>query len=334
MVFPTFPTFPLLLGPTPLQELPRFSAWLDAGIAVWIKRDDLTPYALGGNKLRKLTYLVADALDKGATDLVTTGAAQSNHCRQTAAAAARAGLGCHLVLRGRPEDRPGGNVLLDHLFGATLYWAGAEDTTAAMAALVAGLEAAGRRPYAIPLGGSTPLGAVGYAFAWLELAEQARAAGVTFADVVFATSSGGTQAGLAVGAAATGFTGRLHGISVDRSAAVLETITGPLTAATAALLGREKAHSVVIHDAYLGAGYGVMAAAEREAILALARCEGILADPVYTGRALAGLIDLARRGELRSPVLFWHTGGAPALFAYERELLEGAFPSNVPTLGP
>lgn len=321
--FPAFPTFPLLLGPTPLHPLLRFSAWLDAGIEVWIKRDDLTPLALGGNKLRKLSYLVADALARGATDLVTTGAAQSNHCRQTAAAAARAGLGCHLVLRGRPDDRPGGNVLLDRLLGATLYWAGAQDTTTVMAAVAAELEAAGRRPYVIPLGGSTPLGAVGYAFAWLELAEQARAAGVAFAEVVFATSSGGTQAGLAVGAAAGHFTGRLHGISVDRTAAVLETITGPLTAATAALLGRgEEAHPVVIHDAYLGAGYGMMGAAEREAILALARNEGIFTDPVYTGRALAGLIDLARRGELGSPVLFWHTGGAPALFAYERELLE------------
>jgi D-cysteine desulfhydrase family pyridoxal phosphate-dependent enzyme len=300
--------------------LPRFSAWLGAGITVWIKRDDLTPFALGGNKLRKLAYLVADALNKGATDLVTTGAAQSNHCRQTAAAAARAGLGCHLVLRGRPDDRPGGNVLLDRLFGATLHWADADDPTARMAAVVAGLEAAGRQPYTIPLGGSTPLGAVGYAFAWLELVEQARAAGVAFADVVFATSSGGTQAGLAVGAAATGFGGRLHGISVDRSAPALETVTEPLTTATAALLGRQEAHPVLIHDAYLGAGYGVMGAAEREAILALARSEGILTDPVYTGRALAGLMDLARRGELRSPVLFWHTGGAPALFAYEREL--------------
>lgn len=320
-LFPAFPTFPLLLGPTPLHPLPRFSAWLGAGVEVWIKRDDLTPFGLGGNKLRKLTYLVADALAKGATDLVTTGAAQSNHCRQTAAAAARAGLGCHLVLRGRPDERPGGNVLLDRLFGATLHWAGSADTTATLAAVVAGLEADGRRPYVIPLGGSTPLGAVGYAFAWLELAAQAREVGVEFAEVLFATSSGGTQAGLAVGAAATGFGGRIHGISVDHKAAALTAVVAPLTTATAQLLGRHQAHPVIVHDAYLGGGYGVMGSAEREAILALARCEGILTDPVYTGRGLAGLIDLARRGELRHPVLFWHTGGAPALFAYERELL-------------
>lgn len=314
------PSFPLLLTPTPLHPLPRFSAWLDAGVEVWTKRDDLTPLALGGNKLRKLAYLVADALGQGATDLVTTGAAQSNHCRQTAAAAACAGLGCHLVLRGQPTDRPGGNVLLDRLLGAELHWAGSPDTSLAMDKALAALAAAGHKPYAIPLGGSTPVGAAGYAYAWLEMMAQAREIGAEFDAVVFATSSGGTQAGLAVGAGATTWRGFIHGISVDHKIPDLLARTADLTAATADLLEVAYPHEVVAHDDYLGAGYGTVGEPERAAILALARTEGILTDPVYTGRALAGLIDLARTGRLAGRVLFWHTGGAPALFAYEREL--------------
>lgn len=313
------PSYPLLLGPTPLHPLPRFSAWL-GGVEVWIKRDDLTALALGGNKLRKLAYLVADALAQGATDLVTTGAAQSNHCRQTAAAAARAGLGCHLVLRGQPGDRPGGNVLLDRILGAELHWAGGPNTGPAMEGILSDLRAAGRRPYAITLGGSMPVGAAGYAYAWLEMAEQAREQGVAFDAVVFATSSGGTQAGLAVGAGASSWPGAIHGISVDHKIPDLAEMTGQLTQATAELLDVATPHAVIVHDNYTGAGYGIVNDADREAIFALARSEGILVDPVYTGRALAGLIDLSRRGVLAGRVLFWHTGGAPALFAYEEEL--------------
>ncbi len=314
------PSFPLLLAPTPLHPLPRFSAWLDAGVEVWTKRDDLTPLALGGNKLRKLAYLVADALAQGATDLVTTGAAQSNHCRQTAAAAARAGLGCHLILRGQAADRPGGNILLDRILGAELHWANSPDTSTEMSRVLATLEAAGRKPYAIPLGGSTPVGAAGYAYAWLEMMTQAQEAGVEFDAVVFATSSGGTQAGLAVGAGATGWPGLIHGISVDHKIPDLLARTADLTTATADLLEVAHPHVIITHDDYLGAGYGILGESERAAMLALARTEGILTDPVYTGRALAGLIDLARSGRLMGRVLFWHTGGAPALFAYEREL--------------
>ncbi len=313
------PSYPLLLGPTPLHPLPRFSAWL-GGAEVWIKRDDLTPLALGGNKLRKLAFLLADALAQDATDLVTTGAAQSNHCRQTAAAAAQAGLGCHLVLRGQPDDRPGGNVLIDRLLGAEIHWAGGPDTGPAMASVAADLRAAGRRPYAIPLGGSTPVGAAGYAAAWQEMNEQAQALGIEFDAVVFATSSGGTQAGLAVGAGGAVWPGAIHGISVDHKIPDLAAVTERLTQATADLLQIPTPHPVIIHDDYIGAGYGIVNDADREAILALARTEGVLVDPVYTGRALAGLIDLVRRGLLTGRVLFWHTGGAPALFAYEKEL--------------
>ncbi len=314
------PSFPLSLLPTPLHPLPRFSAWLDAGVEVWAKRDDLTTLALGGNKLRKLSFLIAAALAEGATDLVTTGAIQSNHCRQTAAAAAKAGLGCHVVLRGQPDDRPGGNVLLDRLFGAQIHWAGSPDTQPLMARVLTDLDRQGRQPYGIPLGGSTPVGAAGYAYAWMEMAQQAETLGAAFDAVVFATSSGGTQAGLAVGAGENGWEGEIHGISVDHSAGRLETLAGPLTEATAELLEARRTHPIVVHDSYLGGGYGVVGEPEREAILALARSEGILVDPVYTGRALAGLFDLARRGFLKGRVLFWHTGGTPALFAYEAEL--------------
>jgi len=288
---------------------------------VWIKRDDLTGLALGGNKLRKLTYLVADALAQDATDLVTTGAAQSNHCRQTAAAATKAGLGCHLALRGGPDTRPGGNLVLDHLLGAHLHWAGGPDASATMTQVVANLETAGRRPYAIPLGGSTPVGAAGYAYAWLEMAGQAQKLGIQFDAVVFATSSGGTQAGLSTGAGEMNWSGEIHGISVDHKAPDLHAVADPLAADTAKLLQVAQTHPVQVHDAYLGGGYGVVGEPEREAIFALARSEGLLVDPVYTGRALAGLIDLARQGALHGRVLFWHTGGTPALFAYERELL-------------
>ncbi len=315
------PAVSLALLPTPLQALPRFSAWLAADVEIWIKRDDLTGLALGGNKLRKLSYLVADALQQQATDLVTTGAAQSNHCRQTAAAAARVGLGCHLVLRGQAGERPGGNVLLDRLLGAELHWAGSNDTGPAMARVVQSLQAEGRKPYAIPLGGSTPIGAAGYAYAWLEMSVQARERDLEFDAVVFATSSGGTQAGMSVGAGDQAWPGELHGISVDHKVPHLQQITGELTRATAALLDVPSPHPVIIHDDYLGAGYGMVGDPEREAIRGLARSEGILVDPVYTGRALAGLIDLARRGALHGRVLFWHTGGTPALFAYEHDLL-------------
>ena len=314
------PNFPLSLLPTPLHPLPRFSTSLDAGVEVWVKRDDLTSLGLGGNKLRKLSYLVAAALAEDATDLVTTGAIQSNHCRQTAAAAAQSGLGCHLVLRGGPDDRPGGNVFLDRLLGAQLHWAGSPDTLPLMARVLTDLDRQGRRPYGIPLGGSTPTGAAGYAYAWMEMAQQAETLGVEFDAVVFATSSGGTQAGLAVGAGENGWEGEIHGISVDHKVAQLDAVAEPLTAATAGLLAARRPHSVLVHDGYLGGGYGVVGEPERQAIFALARSEGLLVDPVYTGRALAGLIDLARRRVLTGRVLFWHTGGTPALFAYEREL--------------
>ena len=315
--------------PTPLERLPHFSAAL-GGPEVWIKRDDQTGLATGGNKTRKLELLLAEAREQGAQVVLTVGAIQSNHCRQTAAAAARAGLDCLLVLRGQapPRQQWTGNLLLDDLLGARLRWAGDQEPLDVLAAATAEEAAAGRKPYPIPYGGSNGLGAAAYALAFQEAWQQMEAAGLTFDRVLFASSSGGTQAGLVVGARACGFQGQVLGISVDKTGGHLRETVAELLAPTAAHLGLDLEmgpDDVEIDDRYIGAGYAVLTAAEREAIQLLARNEGILLDPVYTGKAMAGLIALVRRGEIGrgERVLFWHTGGTPALFAYAAELAAG-----------
>ncbi len=318
------PHLPMAFLPTPLQPLPRLSARL-GGSSLWVKRDDQTGLALGGNKARKLEYLLGEAIAQAADTLITTGAPQSNHARQTAAAAARAGLQCALVLRGDPPADLTGNLLLDRLLGAEIAWAGTRSTSEVMGEVADELRARGQRPYLIPLGGSNAVGAVGYVAAMREFIEQCQQAGIAFDAIVFATSSGGTQAGLVVGGRQTGYAGRIVGISVDNGAGEFRQLLVPLADATAARLGLSpsfKASDFDVRDEYLGGGYGVMGRAEREAIELAAQSEGLLVDPVYTGRALAGLIDLIRRGEFKSGqnVLFWHTGGAPALFAYARQL--------------
>jgi D-cysteine desulfhydrase family pyridoxal phosphate-dependent enzyme len=312
--------------PTPLEPLPHLSAAL--GPRLWIKRDDQTGLAAGGNKTRKLEFLLAEAQRREADTLLTVGGPQSNHCRQTAAAAARLGLRCVLVLGGHAgQARAGGNLLLDHLLGAEVIWAGERTREAVMDERAEAERAAGRQPYAIPLGGSTALGAAGYALAMAELLEQARAAGVRFDRVVVASSSGGTQAGLVAGARLHGFEGEVLGISIDEERAALQSTVARLAAETAALLGQPHAlapDDISVDANYLGGGYGVMGQPEREAIRLFALTEGILLDPVYTGRAAAGLLDLVRRGTIGrgETVLFWHTGGTPALFAYADELLK------------
>jgi D-cysteine desulfhydrase len=296
------------------------------GPQLLIKRDDMTGLALGGNKSRKLEFLVADALAQQCDHLITTGAAQSNHCRQTAAAAARYGLGCTLVLRGAPPARPVGNLLLDQLLGAHLNWTEERSVAEVTAAAQQELRALGRKPYTIPLGGSNVIGATGYVLAMEELINQAAAERINIDFIVFASSSGGTQAGLVLGARVYGFRGRVLGISVDSSADELKMQSGALATATATHLGLGTlsiADEVEVNDDYLGEGYGVVGDAEREAIRLVAGLEGILLDPVYTGRAMAGLIDLIRWGAFGrgQTVLFWHTGGTPALFAYTDRLL-------------
>ena len=301
--------------PTPIELLPRLTKLLQ-GPQLLIKRDDLTGLGLGGNKTRKLEYLAADALAQGCRTLVTTGAVQSNHCRQVAAAAARLGLGCILVLAGEDPGSRQGNLLLDELSGAKLVFVPKEERDQRLQQAFTHAEENGMQPYLIPYGGSNPVGVQGYIQAMNELQDQ----NLQPDWIVLASSSGGTQAGLVLGAKQTGFPGRILGISVDKPADELTQIIMALANQTAARLGIDKkieSEDVLVNDAYCQAGYGILQPAEVEAIRLFARTGGILLDPVYTGRAAAGLIDLIRKGFFspNETVLFWHTGGIPALFA-------------------
>lgn len=310
--------------PTPVEALPRLSAYL-GGPEVLVKRDDLTGLAFGGNKTRKLEYLVARARESGAQTLITTGAVQSNHCRQTAAAAARCGFQCILVLSGSPPGEKSGNLLLDHLLGAEIVWTDQKDRDTVLQEVYEEAQGAGKNPFLIPYGGSSPAGAIAYAYALQELLNQ----DIQSDWILFASSSGGTQAGLLVGARLFGYTGRILGISVDQPASVLRGRVRELAQQTAAHLGEKMTFTheeILVNDQFLGDGYGVMGDTELEAIQLFARLEGLLLDPVYTGRAAGGLISLARGGFFKpgQKVLFWHTGGTPALFAdpYRGKLTE------------
>lgn len=311
--------------PTPLEELPRLSRAL-GGPRLLVKRDDQTGLAAGGNKTRKLEFSVGEALRQGADTLVTLGAVQSNHARQTAAAAAAQGLRCVLVLRGDAPAAPTGNLLLDHLLGARVVFSGRRTREEVAAEVVAEERAAGRRPFLIPVGASDEIGAAGFVAALEELQAQLDARKLSVDRIVVASSSFGTQAGLCVAAKALGFRARIAGVAIDAPRQEVQSGVADLAARLARRLGVDVSVSpeeVLAFDGYLGGGYAVMGEPEREAIRLVARSEGILLDPVYTGRAMAGLLDLARRGEIRKDetVLFWHTGGSPALYAYAEELL-------------
>jgi D-cysteine desulfhydrase len=320
MMLDSLPRVPLACLPTPVQELPRLSAAL--GRRLFIKRDDLTGLALGGNKTRKLEFLCADALRRSADTLITTGAPQSNHCRQTAAAAAVLGLRCVLVLTGQSQPAETGNLLLDSLVGAELVWTGTKDRDQALQDTFAREQSAGRQPYLIPYGGSNPLGAAAYATAVRELMGQK----IRPDWIILPSSSGGTQAGLVLGTRWFGLSGRIHGISVDWKANPLRDKIRALAEETLQAFGSGEsvpAESILVDDRFLGAGYGKAGDLEREAIRLFARREGILLDPVYTGRAAGGMLEMIRRNEIgvSETVLFWHTGGTPALWAYGREIL-------------
>ncbi len=311
--------------PTPIESLDRLSKHLD-GPNLYIKRDDQTGLATGGNKTRKLEYLLAEALAQNCDHLITTGAPQSNHCRQTAAAAARYGLGCTLVLSGEEPSPITGNHLLDKLLGAHITWAGDRPRQEVMEQTASELRNMGRKPYMIPLGGSNVLGATGYVWAMKELTEQLQAEGRNIDFIVFASSSGGTQAGIVLGAKIYGFSGQILGISVDHPADAVQTQVAALATATATHLGLGQmsvANGVNGNDDYLGGGYAVVGQTEREAVQLVAQKEGILLDPVYTGRAMGGLIDLIRWGAFTrgQSILFWHTGGTAALPAFTDKLL-------------
>lgn len=309
--------------PTPVEALPQLSALLK-GPDLITKRDDQTGLAFGGNKTRKLEYLLYAAQEAGADTLITAGAVQSNHCRQTVAAATRFGLGCILVLFGDPPDPPDGNHLLHYLLGAEVVFTERAHVTDKLDEVYERVRLAGKQPYLIPYGGSNPTGALGYVNAMLELAEQ----GVDPDWIVFPSSSGGTQAGLLVGAQMNGFRGKILGISVDEPGDHLQAHVAELATQTAHSIGETcsfTASDVLVNDDYTGGGYAVMGSAEIEAIRLFAGHEALLLDPVYTGRAGAGLIDLIRKGFFKpdNTVLFWHTGGGPALFSstYQDRLL-------------
>jgi D-cysteine desulfhydrase family pyridoxal phosphate-dependent enzyme len=302
--------------PTPIEDLSRLSEAL-GGPRILVKRDDQTGLAFGGNKTRKLEFLIAEALEQGAKTLISAGALQSNHCRQTAAAAARFGLGCILVLSGEMLDQPSANLLLDKLFGAEIVAIG--DRNLRDQTLQKTFDKAvtdGRRPYLVPYGGSSPTGALGYSFAMEELMKQN-----TNPDwIVFATSSGGTHAGLVLGQRVFGYKGQVLGISIDEPENWLKDHVSKLASDSSEKLGKRIEFTpadVLANDNYCKAGYGILTDAERESVQLFAKYEGLLLDPVYTGRAAAGMIDLIRQGFFRKDetVLFWHTGGQPALFA-------------------
>lgn len=310
---------PLAHLPTPVARLPRLSRALGE-VELWIKRDDQTGLALGGNKARKLELLVAEAEARGARTLVTRGAVQSNHCRQTAAAAAARGLHAILVLRGTPPDHPNGNLLLDALLGAEIVWTEGRDPQSVLEEVVARAEAQGLSPYLVPYGGSSPLGAAAYALALEECLGQ-----ISPDWIILASSSGGTQAGLVAGAHILGYPGRVLGISVDLPAAELQASVATLATQVCSQLDHSwdvRRDDILVEDRFAAPGYAVLTDLERRAMGAFAQEEGILLDPVYTGRAAGGLLALAREGRFRpgEQVLFWHTGGTPALFAYAAQL--------------
>lgn len=309
--------------PTPLMPLRKLGAQF-GGPQLYIKRDDQTGLALGGNKTRKLEFILGDALAAGADTVVTAGAAQSNHCRQTAAAAATLGLECHLVLGGQEPDAASGNLLLDQLFGCHIHWTGVHRKGEDIPQIVDYLKSAGKKPYVIPYGGSSELGALSFVAAMKELDSQCREYDLSFSHIVFASSSGGTHAGMMLGKKLLGLDCEIIGINIDKDASggtpfaqcILD-----LANRSAALIGADlqfDENDLQLNADYVGGGYGVVGDAERGAIELTARSEGILLDPVYTGRAMAGLIDLLRKKRFSAEdrVLFWHTGGAPALFAY------------------
>lgn len=321
-----FPRVRLAHLATPLEPMDNLSKVL-GGPRIWIKRDDCTGLSTGGNKTRKLEFLMADALEQGADTVITQGATQSNHARQTAAAACKLGLECHILLEDRtgsddPAYNYNGNVFLDQLHGATVSKRpGGADMAAEMDGLADRLRSQGKKPYIIPGGGSNAIGALGYVNAALELLAQANDMGLQIDHLVHATGSAGTQAGLVTGLAACNAGIPLLGIGVRAPRDKQEANVFALAQQTEAKLGLSGVvarEDVVANCDYVGDGYGVPTEGMREAVMLLAHHEGILLDPVYSGKGMAGLIDLVRKGHFKEGenVVFLHTGGSVALFGY------------------
>lgn len=334
-----FPHLPLAHLPTPLTEMRHLRDELRARGArdvprLFIKRDDCTGLSTGGNKTRKLEYLLGEALEQGCDTIVTTGALQSNHARQTAAAAAVAGLSCILVLFDSVPYTPtpyrrSGNLLLDRILGAEVRIASADaDAAKIFGALFEEIERKGGKPYFVPVGGSSPTGSLGYANAYLELADQLEALGLDETVLVHASSSGGTQGGLVAGALLRGAGPAVVGINVYRSdnAAMADSIHA-LASKTTALLEAPPppSGSIDLDSGFLGKAYGVPTPEMKEAVELVARMEGVLLDPVYTGKGMAGFIAQLMSGKYaeKEAAVFLHTGGMPGLFAYEEEFTAG-----------
>jgi 1-aminocyclopropane-1-carboxylate deaminase/D-cysteine desulfhydrase-like pyridoxal-dependent ACC family enzyme len=314
----SLPTVPLAPAATPVEEMTRLRAAIGGGPRLLVKRDDAIAFAFGGNKVRKMRLVAAEALRGGADTLITCGGVQSNHARVTAATAARLGLRCVLVANGTPPGQPTANALLNRLVGAEVrYVASREERAPEMERAADESRRSGRSPYVIPIGASTPLGAAAFALAVAELLEQIDPPDV----IVHSTSSGGTQAGLVAGCALAGVSTRVIGISADEpSASLSEGIRGILTGlATLAQVepGRFGSCDVVVDDRFVGEGYGIPSDASRQAIELVARTEALFLDPTYTAKAMAGLIALiqAKAFAPEQTVLFWHTGGQVGLFA-------------------
>jgi L-cysteate sulfo-lyase len=321
-----FPRVRLTHAPTPLEPMPNLTRELD-GPHLWVKRDDCTGLATGGNKTRKLEYLIGDALAKRADVVITQGATQSNHARQTAAAAAKFELACEILLEDRTgythdDYRKSGNVVLDRLFGAAVStFPAGTDMDAAMARRADELRSDGRTPYVIPGGGSNAVGALGYVTCALELVDQANEIGLDIDLLVHATGSTGTQAGLLAGLEGARANIPVLGIGVRAPRPVQEEKVHALAGMTAELLGVPgvvERHRVVANCDYIGEGYGIPTDGMMAALELAARTEGLILDPVYSGKAMAGLIDLVRKGEMAGAknIVFLHTGGAAGLFGY------------------
>jgi L-cysteate sulfo-lyase len=328
-VLEQFPRVPLAHLPTPLEHLPRLSAEL-GGPQIYVKRDDCTGLATGGNKTRKLEFSMAAALEEGADTIITVGAVQSNHVRQTAAAACKLGLKCEVLLEHRVTDpsayyRDSGNVLLDRIFGANLReYPGGADFDVEMETVADEIRGQGGKPYIIPGGASNKVGALGYVNCAVELLGQIEEQGLDTGLIVTATGSAGTQGGLVVGLKAMASDIPLLGIGVNIPKDQQEEKVYNLACETAEYIGKPGCvarEDVVANCDYVGDGYGIPTESMNEAVLMLARTEGLLFDPVYSGKALAGMIDLIRKGDLGDGnIVFLHTGGSAALFAYTDQL--------------
>lgn len=310
------PSIPLGYLPSPVDELPRLRDAIGMKARLFAKRDDAIPFGFGGNKVRKLTLVAAEAIAKGADTLITCGGVQSNHCRATAAVAAQLGLACHIVANGTKPERPTGNAFLISMYGAHVTYVASRDERAPMMDQVASeLRSSGSKPFVIPLGASTPLGAMAIARGVGELVLQ----GVRPAVIVHATSSGGTQAGLIAGCALYTPETRVIGVSADDPAGdIRDTVLNLVSGVESALgLSSDSLGGVArceVDDTFVGGGYGVPSEESRNAQELAARFEAVLTDHWYTAKAMAGLIHRARRGEFDGPgdVVFWHTGGQPS----------------------